>query len=116
MSLDVKLKLAVSLTHLAVFALPYKVRLASAAAQLIRLLYGGVSSKSTVIYIYIPKRNRVGGNGMEQILTKRLTEIGFECVSRQDVHWTVKVYQKGFASSSLGRKFVTLPVAVMLRG
>lgn len=40
--------------------------------------------------------------------TNRLTATVFGCVSRHDVHWTVKVYQNGLSSVSLGRRLVTL--------
>lgn len=40
--------------------------------------------------------------------TNRFTPTEFACVSLQDVHWTLKVYQKGFPSVSSGRRLVTL--------
>jgi len=44
--------------------------------------------------------------------TNRLTATGFGWVSLQDVHCTLNVYQKGFASESSGRRFVTLSLSV----
>lgn len=46
--------------------------------------------------------------GFPYRLTNRLTETAFECVSLQEVHCTVKVYQNGVASVSFGRRLVTL--------
>lgn len=40
--------------------------------------------------------------------TNRLTLTGFGCTSRQDVHWTLKVYQKGLSAVSTGWSSVTL--------
>lgn len=40
--------------------------------------------------------------------TNRFTPTQFACVSLHDVHWTLKVYQKGFPSVSSGRRLVTL--------
>lgn len=40
--------------------------------------------------------------------TNRFTPTEFACVSLQDVHWTLKVYQNGFPSVSSGRRLVTL--------
>lgn len=40
--------------------------------------------------------------------TNRLTPTHLSWVSLHDVHWTLKVYQKGFSSESSGRRLVTL--------
>lgn len=39
--------------------------------------------------------------------SNRLTLTGFGCTSRQDVHWTLKVYQKGLSAVSTGWSSVT---------
>lgn len=46
--------------------------------------------------------------GMVYQRTKRLTPTQLACVSRQDVHWTLNVYQNGASSVSAGRRLVTL--------
>lgn len=44
---------------------------------------------------------------LNSLVSNLLTETGFPCVSRHEVHWTVKVYQKGFSAVSFGLRLVT---------
>jgi hypothetical protein len=84
-----------SVFYLAIFTFPDKIGFSSTTAHIVRLL----GKRSA---LHSPTRK----DTMQR--TKRLTLTWFGWTSRQEPHWTLKVYQKLFSGVSSGLRSVTL--------